>query len=404
MPLEMVRNDITKMKVDAIVNAANRSLLGGGGVDGAIHRAAGPKLLEECRTLGGCNTGEAKITAGYRLPAKYVIHTVGPVWHGGQNHEKELLASCYRNSLELALENKCGSLAFPLISAGAYGYPKDQAISVAVECISSFLLEHDMTVYLVVFGRTELMTGKKLFRDVQEYIDDVYAETHVKKNVQYSRKLLWEQDEDAALQFDREYRETTPSRPFSSPGAPVFGSSAPSSVPDMAPGPDMAAGPGKASGARRAEKAAKKKEAAGAGEKEKAKAEKMPPLNALKRLLNRTDEGFSEALLRMIDEKGMTDSECYKKANVDRKLFSKIRSNPAYRPSKPTVCAFAVALELSLPEAQNFLKKAGFALSHSSKFDIILEYFLLNRYYDIYEINMVLFEFDMPLLGSGMSM
>ena len=144
-------------------------------MDGAIHHAAGPELLAECRTLGGCETVEAKITKGYRLPAKYVIHTVGPIWHGGKHGEREKLYACYRNSLELALENHCETVAFPMISAGAYGYPKDQAMAVAVDAISRFLLENDMMVYLVVFGHTEFLTGRKLFRDVQEYIDDIYA-------------------------------------------------------------------------------------------------------------------------------------------------------------------------------------------------------------------------------------
>lgn len=352
MPFEIVRNDITKMKVDAIVNAANTSLLGGGGVDGAIHKAAGPGLLAECRTLGGCETGEAKITGGYRLPAKYVIHTVGPVWHGGDRGEAQLLAACYRNALALALEYGCESVAFPLISAGAYGYPKDQAMSVAMDVIGKFLFEHDMTVYLVVFGRTEFLTGKKLFREVQEYIDDVYAQTHVRKNVEYTRRRLWRDDENAALVFDRELGE-------------VYGNSA---LVDSAPMPAPSAA--------------------------------MPDWD---RMLKQTDEGFSKALLRMIDERGMTDAQCYKRANVDRKLFSKIRSNPAYKPSKPTVFAFAVALRLSLPEAKALLNKAGFSLTHSSKFDIILEYFIKARRYDIYEINEVLFQFDMPLLGSGMN-
>ena len=352
MPFEIIRNDITKVHADAIVNAANASLLGGGGVDGAIHRAAGPELLAECRTLGGCETGGAKITGGYRLPAKYVIHTVGPVWHGGDRGEAQLLAACYRNALALALEYGCESVAFPLISAGTYGYPKDQAMSVAMDVIGKFLFEHDMTVYLVVFGRTEFLTGKKLFRDVQEYIDDVYAQTHVRKNVEYTRRRLWRDDENAALVFDRELGE-------------VYGNSA---LVDSAPMPAPSAA--------------------------------MPDWD---RMLKQTDEGFSEALLRMIDERGMTDAQCYKRANVDRKLFSKIRSNPAYKPSKPTVFAFAVALRLSLPEAKALLNKAGFSLTHSSKFDIILEYFIKARRYDIYEINEVLFQFDMPLLGSGMN-
>ena len=348
MPFEIVRNDITKMKVDAIVNAANPTLLGGGGVDGAIHRAAGPELLAECRTLGGCETGQAKITKGYRLPARYVIHTVGPIWHGGGHGEKALLGSCYQNALALAAEHGCETVAFPLISAGAYGYPKEQAMEVAVDAISHFLFAHDMMVYLVVFGPGEFLTGKKLFRDVQEYIDDVYAASHVSKNVEHSRESLWHQDEAAALRMDMEL-------------AGVKYDVAASAVEEMA-----------------------------------------APEVDWDELLRRTDEGFSGALLRLIDEKGLSDTECYKKANIDRKLFSKIRSNPAYKPSKATVLAFAIALRLTLPETKSLLRTAGFALSHSSKFDIILEYFIKTRRYDIFEINEVLFQFDMPLLGSGM--
>ena len=357
MPFELIRNDITKMNVDAIVNAANRSLLGGGGVDGAIHHAAGPELLEECRTLGGCETGEAKITGGYRLPARYVIHTVGPVWHGGQNGEKELLSACYRHSLELAAAYDCESIAFPMISAGAYGYPNDQAMAVAVETITHFLLDHDLMVYLVVFGHESFLTGKKLFRDVQEYIDDVYAEKHLGRRSEYERRRRLQQgglsgkDADFELNF------------------PVC-----NNICDETEAP-------------------------------KAQASKPILAGALpdwSKLLKKTDKGFSETLLELIDQRGITDTECYKKANVDRKLFSKIRSNPAYKPSKPTVFAFAVALELSLPETKNLLNKAGFSLTHSSKFDLVLEYFITHQRYNIYEINEVLFECDMPLLGSGM--
>ena len=344
MPFEIVRNDITKMKVDAIVNAANRSLLGGGGVDGAIHRAAGPGLLQECRGLGGCETGQAKITRGYRLPARYVIHTVGPIWRGGQHNERALLTACYRNSLALAVENGCESVAFPLISAGAYGYPKAEAMDVAVEAIAGFLEAHDLTVYLVVFGGAEFLAGKRLFREVRAYIDDVYAESHVNRDVERARRTLWEREESAALQMDQAFGEAWADAP---------------QAPSCAAQPDWDS------------------------------------------MLRQADEGFSEALMRLIDEKGLTDAQCYKRANVDRKLFSKIRSNPAYRPSKPTVFAFAVALELTLAQTKRLLARAGFALSHSSRFDIILEYFIKSGIYDVFEINEVLFQFDMPLLGSG---
>ncbi len=324
MPLRIVRNDITAMKVDAIVNAANESLLGGGGVDGAIHRAAGPELLAECRTLGGCKTGQAKITRGYRLPAKYVIHAVGPVWRGGSFGERELLAGAYRASLELALEQGCQTVAFPLISAGAYGYPKDRALKVAVDAIGDFLLAHEMTVYLVIFDRAAFSIGEKLFADIAAYIDDRYVEQHTSpREEQYRRAAAF--------------------------AAPMC---APAAVP--------------------------------AG---------------LDEALGRLDESFSQMLLRKIDEKGITDAQCYKKANIDRKLFSKIRSDVHYRPSKPTAMAFAVALELPLAEARELLGKAGYAFSHASKFDIIVEYFIARRNYDIFAINEALFAFDQSLLG-----
>ena len=327
MPLRIVRNDITAMKVDAIVNAANESLLGGGGVDGAIHRAAGPELLAECRTLGGCKTGQAKITKGYRLPAKYVIHAVGPVWRGGGCGERELLAGAYRASLELALEQGCQTVAFPLISAGAYGYPKDRALKVAVDVIGDFLLAHEMTVYLVIFDRAAFSIGEKLFADIAAYIDDRYVEQHT--------SFRGEQYRAAAFA-----------------AAPMGAPAAPAAVP--------------------------------AG---------------LDEALGRLDESFSQMLLRKIDEKGITDAQCYKKANIDRKLFSKIRSDVHYRPSKPTAMAFAVALELPLAEARELLEKAGYAFSHASRFDIIVEYFIAHENYDIFAINEALFAFDQSLLG-----
>ena len=335
MPLEIVRNDITKMKVDAIVNAANTSLLGGGGVDGCIHRAAGRELLEECRTLGGCETGSAKITKGYALPCRYIIHAVGPVWRDGRHGERDQLVSCYKTALRLAKEHGCESVAFPLISSGVYGYPKDQALRAAIGTISDFLLENDMTVYIVVFDRAAYQISGKLFSDIGEYIDDHYVDEHTDSG--YERRCR-----------NRLLEEEM-----------AFGSAGQA---DALP-----------------------------------TAASVPTLDDRMRQI---DESFSQMLLRKIDEKGMTDAACYKKANIDRKLFSKIRSDVNYKPSKPTALAFAVALELPLAETEELLRKAGFALSHSSKFDIIIEYFIQTGNYNVFEINEALFAFDQSLLGA----
>ena len=339
MPFYIINGDITKLKTDAIVNAANESLLGGGGVDGCIHRAAGVGLLKECRKLGGCKTGKAKITGGYDLPAKHVIHTVGPVYNDGKHGEKALLESCYRESLILAKSYGCESVAFPLISSGAYGYPKDQALKVAVDVIGDFLLENEMTVYIVIFDKTSYNIGEKLFSDIAEYIDDNYTDLRtdhcresVKLNVTMPTVRAKRKKADAALL----------------------------EVCDC-----------------------------------NAVADKD-----LEAKLRQIDESFSQMLLRKIDEKGMTDAECYKKANIDRKLFSKIRNDVNYKPSKSTALAFAISLELSLEETEDMLRKAGFALSHSNKLDIIIEYFISRGNYNIFEINEALFAFDQSLLGA----
>lgn len=334
MPIQIVRNDITKMNVDAIVNAANKELKPGGGVCGAIHKAAGPQLAAECKLLGGCETGQAKATYAYDLPCKYVIHTVGPVWHGGEYGEKEALTSCYRESLALAKAKECESVAFPLISSGIFGYPKKEALKVAMDAISDFLMDNEMTVYLAVFNKECLNISKSVFAGIEEYIDDHYVERFEASDYGRSRQL------EEEIEFST-YKMAMP----------ICGAAV--------------------------------------------------PKGNLDDWLDTIDESFSEMVLRKIKEKGMTNAECYTLANIDKKLFSKIKNNPSYKPKKNTALAFAIALKLDLDETQELLMKAGLALSHSDYFDLIVEYHIVNKKYNIYEINEALFNYDQPLLGGA---
>lgn len=348
MPFNIVKKDITKITADAVVNAANSSLLGGSGVDGAIHRAAGPELLFECRLLGGCKTGEAKATKGYKMPCRYIIHTVGPVWRGGTHGEPELLYSCYRNSLEIAKEKECESIAFPLISSGIYGYPKDQALKVAVSAIEEFLEGSDMDVTLAVLDRDAIDPGSELTESIRSYLDE--------------HPIPYE-----------DFASAAPIPKEKSPGRSTF--------------------------------FARKKSSAVTGAAAVPKGSSVSFMMADEMCANdlpafdKLDESFSEALQRMIDERGLTDPQVYKKANIDRRLFSKIRSDRSYRPRKQTALAFAIALELDLEQTRSLLEKAGFALSDSIKSDVIVKYFIVRGQYDIFTINEVLFSFDQSLIG-----
>ena len=334
MPLEIVRNDLTKMKVDAIVNAANTDLKMGGGVCGAIFQAAGiHELKHACNKIGGCPVGEAVITDGFQLPAKYIIHTPGPIWKGGTNQEVTLLKSSYEHSLELAKNYQCESVAFPLISTGIYGYPKEEALQIAVSTISSYLLHHDMLVYLVVFDKASFGLSQKLFKSINEYIDEHYVEEIESTfSLRYNMEQLHESD-------------AIPQELYEKQSEPIIE-------------------------------------------------------NSLLNLIEELDESFSERLLRLIDERGMTDAENYKKANIDRRLFSKIRNAANYVPKKKTAIAFAIALQLNEVETNDLLSAAGYTLSRSSKFDVIVEFFIQQNNYDIHEINEALFAFDQPLLGA----
>lgn len=326
MPFEIVRNDITKMTVDAIVNPTDTNFSGSGGVDAAIHKTAGRRLRKECDRLNGCGVGECKATEGYKLPCKYIIHTASPVWQDGKNGEEILLKSCYTAALAMAAELGCKTVAVPLISSGSYGYPKEKALQAAREAIESFLAEHELKVSLVVFDKQSYVISKELYSDIASFISNSYVKN---RTVQFSRAL------------------------------------------------PMAA--------KRVEEPL---------------GEYCAAAMALEDVIKNKDESFSQMLLRKIDEKGMTDAECYKKANIDRKLFSKIRGDVHYRPSKPTAIAFAIALELSLAETKDMLLKAGYALSRSNEFDIIIEYFIGRGNYNVFEINEALFAFDQSLLGA----
>ncbi|MCQ2458487.1 MAG: O-acetyl-ADP-ribose deacetylase [Clostridia bacterium] len=385
MPIEFVRNDITRMKVDAIVNAANESLLGGGGVDGAIHRAAGPELLAECRTLGGCKTGDAKITAGYRLPCRYVIHTVGPVWYGGKKHEAELLASCYRRSLELAAEKECATVAFPMISTGVFGYPKAEATQIALDTVRAFLdtYEEDMTVYLVVFGRESLEVAGSLQKVIRERVDDSYTEERIRNDRRGNISFSESADDTLAfcdtvceathLLHDEEENESahkTGTHEWQKHRAIL--SKTDSALRTGIP-LELAAGAVR----RPSEEEMEKK---------------------LQEILKKQDEGFTGMLLRKIDELGMKDSDCYKKANVDRRHFSHIRNGDVIHPKKKTVLAFAVALRLSAEETAEMLRKAGYAFS-SDPADAIVKCCIEHGVYDIFEINGYLFAYDQETLG-----
>ncbi len=360
MPFEIVRNNIVNMYADVIVNTANPQPVIGSGVDSAIHQAAGPALLEARRQIGDISVGEAGITPAFSLHAKYVIHTVGPVWQDGMSGEAEFLRNCYLNSLKLAVEHKCESIAFPLISTGNYGFPKDLALQTAISTISSFLLEHEIMVYLVVFDRKAYALSEKLFKAVASYIDDHYVEAVRAK--EYS-------EGGRRRRIDAELTEYSMVESCS-----------------MAPVQNSVLMPDKISSRRQASKKLQIPKAA--------KAERK-----LEDLLQEVEDTFSESLLRWIIKKDKTNPEVYKKANMDRKLFSKILNNKDYKPSKLNAIALAIALELNLDETKDFIGRAGYALTHSSKLDIIVEWFILQGNYDVFEINMILFEFGQPTIG-----
>ena len=335
MPFEIVRNDITKMAVDAIVNTANPRPVVGAGTDAMVHSAAGPELLQARQRIGSIAAGQAAVTPAYGLNAKFVIHTVGPVWQDGSHGEEQLLRSCYENSLKLAAQHRCRSIAFPLISTGNYGFPKDKALQIAISAFSAFLPENEMQIYLVVFDKTSFQLSEKLFQSIASYIDENYVSSAKRAAYGAARER----------RRDMEFCESLTLREMAMPTA-------------------------------------------------------APKAASLQDMLKQEDAGFTETLLKLIDKTGKKDSEIYKKANLSKQHFSKIRNNPHYKPTKPTAIALALALELNLKETRDLIGRAGYALTNSSKFDLIIRYFIENRNYNVLEINMALYEFDQPLLGT----
>lgn len=366
MPLQIIRQDITQMQVDAIVNTTNEKMIGYSGVDLAVHTAAGPELDALCSTLGPLGLGSATITPGYNLNAKYIIHTSGPVWHGGLQGESIILKSCYTESLKLAVENGCESVAFPLISSGAYGYPKDKVLKFAIQVISEFLFLHELTVYLCVYDRTSYEFSKELFNDIIDFIggniphDPVRDYTFLSKCARFEPMPLAEKEScDYSI------------------GAPPPLASIPAAKPQESVSQS-------------------KKRAPLLKKKHHSSVEDM----TFEEYMKAMDKPFAYKLFDLIDASGMTDIECYKKANIDKKTFSKIKCNPqTYRPSKQTAVAFAIALQLDLDQTQDLLASAGLTLSRSFTFDKIIRYFIQKEIYDIFVINEALFEFDQVLLG-----
>ena len=368
MPFAIVRNDITQMQVDAIVNTANPKPVIGYGVDAGIHQKAGPQLLAARQKIGPIRVGDAAITPGFDLKAKYVIHTVGPVWLDGSHREEKLLHSCYTRSLQLAKKQGCRSIAFPLISAGNHGFPKDIALQTALNAISTFLMKQEMQVYLVVFSRDAFRLSEKLFREVSSFIDEHYVlQTNLQQYGVSDKCTLRSAQQKLVLQEQLRRREAEETALWESRQEYL---------------PQASAPPKKA-----------------ASYQGRFSLPLPKPKPTLQELLSQTDAGFSETLLKLIDKTGKKDSEIYKKANLSRQHFSKIRNNPNYQPTKQTAIALALALELDLEQTKDLIGRAGYALSNSSKFDLIIRYFIEQGNYNVMQINMTLYEFDQTLLG-----
>ena len=353
MAFQIIRDDITKVSADAVVNTANPQPTYAAGTDSAIYKAAGAdRLLEERKKIGDIETGHVAVTPAFDLDAKYIIHTVGPAWIDGNHGEREAVRSCYSESLKKARELGCESIAFPLIATGVYGFPKDEALQIAISVFSEFLTSEDMKIILVVFDTEAFVLSGKVFDGIDAYIDDNYVEE--KSDEEYGFKKLHGLLSRRNLDTARSVADSA----FEDAEEPISASFVGSAMASKALAP-----------------------------------------RSLDDVIAQVSETWQQSLFRLIDDKGYDEVEVYKRANVDRKLFSKIRSNVSYQPKKITVIAFALALKLNLDETKDFLGRAGYALSPGSLFDVIVKYFIEQEVFDTYTINLALFDHGQPCLG-----
>ena len=417
MSFKIVRNDITKIKADAIVNTANPEPVYSAGTDSAVYIAAGAeKLLEERKKIGRFAEGDVAVTPAFDLDAKYIFHTVGPIWQGGDYGEKETVSKCYLNCLNKAKELELESIAFPLLATGTYGFPKADALLIATSVFSSFLAENELEITLVVFDNESFALSDKIFAGVDQFIDENYVDEKTCEEYSYKHIAGAASAMAGAAACSAAFAAASAAEPTAEPAGEMADECAeePTEVRDEEEAIELRR-------ARRRELIERDRKerrglfglrnkavtaecaappvAAEDGDRNRSTAKAAAP-RSLEDVVKNVSETWQESLLRMITEKGYTDTEVYKRANVDRKLFSKIRSNKDYQPKKNTAVAFALALRLNLDETKDFLMRAGYAFSPSSKFDLIIEYSIDHGVYDLMLINCALFDHDQPLLGA----
>ncbi|MBO6041070.1 MAG: macro domain-containing protein, partial [Oscillospiraceae bacterium] len=358
MPFRIIRNDITKVQADAIVNTANPEPAVGGGTDWDIHSAAGPALLEARKKIGKIAVGESRATPAYELPAKYVLHTVSPMWIDGTQHEQELLRQAYDAALMLADELGCASVAFPLMAAGTYGFPLELALSTAIHAFTDFLLEHEIEIDLVLFNADAFDLAGSLFTDVKSYVDENYVGAREAEEYRIDRIPASENAPPESMLRESARRLTLARR------RKAYSSEAPHAAPR--------------------EESEAREEA------------------SLEEILKRRDKTFSEYLLELLKKRSGRDSEVYKRAEVSKQLFSKILSNPDYQPTKSTAIQIAIGLELNVKQTQDLLGRAGYALTRSSRTDLVVQYYISRGIYSVSFINEALYDCGLPLLKTGL--